>query len=209
MKHRLLLVAIFAATALTPLRSADTSVPRPIQLADILAWKRIQTSVVSPNGQWFGYKLSPNEGNSEVLLRNLKDGKEQRFPIGELPRVDFAPGAIFVPPPRDLAFSEDSKWAAFLAYPIDKEAKGLKKQKKPIQSKLILVELATGKKTEFDKIRRFAFSGERSSAIAMHRYAPTPPGPPAAPQHPVQRRPRTTNRKAPISSSLISPPATR
>ena len=45
---------------------------------------------------------------------------------------------------------------------------------------MIVVELATGKKTEFDKIRRFAFSGERSTMLAMHRYGATPAVPPPA-----------------------------
>ena len=85
---------------------------------------------------------------------------------------------------RDLALSEDGKGTAFLAYPTAKEAKVLKKTKKPIQSRVIVVELATGKKTEFEKVRRFAFSGERSTMLAMHRYAPTPAGPPAAPPAP-------------------------
>jgi len=183
MKQRVLLAVLFAAACFLPLRSAtEGSAPRSIQLPDILAWKRIQSPMVTNDGQWFAYKLVANEGNSEVVLRNLKDGAEQRYPIGELPRVDLPPGALIVPPPRDLALSDDSKWAAFLVYPTAKEAKTLKKQKKPLQSKLLLVELAAGKRTEFDKIRKFAFSGERSSAIALHRYAPTPVPPiPAVP----------------------------
>ncbi|HTB13045.1 MAG TPA: prolyl oligopeptidase family serine peptidase [Bryobacteraceae bacterium] len=182
MKHcRLLALFVFAAAV----SSADTA-QRPIQLNDILAWKRIVSQSVSPDGIWFAYRVSPAEGNSEVVIRNLKDGKEQHFPIGEIPRVD--PPAGGPPAPmaaaRDLALSDDGKWAAFLAYPTAKEAKVLKKAKKPIQSRVIVVELATGKKTEFEKVRRFAFSGERSTMLAMHRYAPTPAGPPAAPPAP-------------------------
>ncbi len=46
----------------------------------------------------------------------------------------------------------------------------MKAQRRTIQPKAVLVELATGKKTEFEKTRRFAFSGERSSGMALHRY---------------------------------------
>lgn len=193
MKHCVCLATILCGI----LQAADGTTPRPIQLPDILAWKRIQSQVVSNDGQWFAYKLSPNEGDSEVVIRNLTEGKEQRYPIGELPRIDFVPGAPFVMPPRDLAFSEDGKWAAFLIYPTVKEAKALKKQKKPVQSKLALVELASGKKTEFDKIRKFAFSGERSSAIALHRYSPNaalpPAPPPAAGTPPADDRPQASD----------------
>ncbi len=176
MKHRILVATIFAAVLCVPGR-ADEGTQRAIQLPDILAWKHIQTPMVSSDGTWFAYKLVPGDGNAEVVIRNLKDGKEQRFPIGELPRPEgFGPPAA--PAPRDLAISEDGKWAAFLIYPTEKEAKALRKQRKPLQSKLMLVELATGTKKEFDKVRRFAFSGELSTAIAIHRYAPTPATPP-------------------------------
>jgi dipeptidyl aminopeptidase/acylaminoacyl peptidase len=193
MKTRVFLATILATAAFGPLRAEDAQ--RPMQLSDILAWKRIQTSVVSNDGGWFAYKLSPNDGNAEVVIRNLKDGKETRFAIGELPRpVGFGPPAG-PPPPPDLAISDDSKWAAFLQYPSAKEAKALRKQHKPVQSKLMLVDLATGNKKEFDKIRRFAFSGDLSTAIAMLRYAPTPAVPPAAaPATPAPGAPPTEDR---------------
>ncbi len=146
-----------------------------------MAWKRIQNAAISNDGQWFAYKVAPNEGNSEVVVRSMKDGKETRYPIGEQPRPDFGFAGPPPPPPRDLQISDDSKWVAFLVYPTMKEGKALKKQRKPAQSKLVLVDLATGNKKEFEKIRRFAFGGERSAAIAMHRYAPTPATPPAPP----------------------------
>jgi dipeptidyl aminopeptidase/acylaminoacyl peptidase len=178
MKHcRLFAIFVFAGI----LAHADTA-QKPIQLNDILGWKRIASPSVSADGNWFAYRLSPAEGNSEVILRNLKDGKEQRFSVGEVPRVD-APaggGRGGAPPVRDLAISEDSKWAAFVAYPSVKEAKTLKKAKKPVESRVIVVELATGKKTEFERVRRFAFSGERGTMIAMHRYPVSSPTPPPA-----------------------------
>ena len=83
MKFRPLL-AVFALTSL--LGFADTA-QKPIQLNDILAWKRIQSQSVSSDGAG-SPTVSPAEGNSEVVIRNLKDGKEQHFPIGEMPRAD-------------------------------------------------------------------------------------------------------------------------
>jgi dipeptidyl aminopeptidase/acylaminoacyl peptidase len=179
MKHRVLF-AVLAAAGLVCAQE-KTAEPKTIQLNDILAWKRIQQPVLSGDGQWFAYKLAPNEGNAEVVIRSTKDGKEQRFAAGESPRIDAPAGGPPPPAPREVQISDDSKWAAFLVFPTAKEAKALVKQKKPVQSKLTLIELATGNKKEFDKIRRFAFGGERASAIAMYRYAPTPAGPPPGP----------------------------
>ncbi|MBZ5605721.1 MAG: S9 family peptidase, partial [Acidobacteriia bacterium] len=175
MTHRVLFAVLLAAGLV---RAEDQ---KAIQLPDIMAWKRIVSPMVSGDGKWFAYKLAPNEGNSEVVIRSLADGKETRYAIGEQPRIDSGFAGPPPPPPRDLQISEDSKWVAFLEYPTAKEAKALKKQRKPVQSKLMLIDLATGDKKEFDKIRRFAFGGERSSVVAMHRYAPAPATPPAPP----------------------------
>jgi hypothetical protein len=78
----------------------------------------------------------------------------------------------------DPAISADSRWAAFHSWPTTEQTKRLKKDHKPIQTKVVLVELATGKKTEEEKARRFAFSGERATHIALLRYgaADGPPG---------------------------------
>lgn len=177
MKMRLPLILVFASALV-----ADA--PRPMQLSDILAWKRISSPALSNNGEWFAYRLAPAEGDAEVIVRNLKTGKDQKFPIGDPGAAAPAPAAggppAGPPPPsaNALAISADSRWLAFQSYPNTKEAKKLKKDHKPIQTKTVLVELATGKKTEFDKTRRFAFLGEKATAIALHRYPADSGGPP-------------------------------
>lgn len=152
--------------------------PRPIELADSLAWKRAASPTVSNDGQWFAHKLTPNEGDSELVLRRISDGKEWRFPIGESQGFGGGPGfgGGFS---ADIAFSDDSKWFAFTISPTFKEGKRLRKERKPLQNKVAIINLATEKKTEFDKIRRFNFSGENAAWIALHRYgADAPAGPP-------------------------------
>jgi dipeptidyl aminopeptidase/acylaminoacyl peptidase len=156
----------------------------PLKLPDLLAWKRIQSPIVSNDGQWFAYKLVPNDGNSEIVVTHLQDGKEQRFAIGQVVRPNpyLAGGADLAAlegRPRDLAFSEDSKWLAFEVHPTEKEGAALKKQHKPLENKVVLLELSTQKKSEFERIKRFAFSGEHASAIALHRYGAAAPEPAA------------------------------
>jgi dipeptidyl aminopeptidase/acylaminoacyl peptidase len=145
--------------------------PRALEMADILAWKRIQSPVVSNDGQWFAYRLSPQEGNGEVVVRRIKDGKELRFPSGEVPAPSGDLSGPPAAPPSGIAFSEDSQWLAFTFYPESKEAKKLKKEKKPLYNKVALLNLATEKRVDFEKIRRFAFSGERAGWVALHKYA--------------------------------------
>jgi len=155
--------ALAAVQDIPAVAPAAPAAPRPITLQDILAWKSVGSAELSPDGAWFMYRLSPLEGESEMVVREVAGTKEYRFPIGEAPR--FGGGAR-------TGFSADSKWAAFLSYPGAKEAKALRKDRKRVQTSAVLVELATGEKTEFDKVRALAFSGDNPRFLAMHRYAP-------------------------------------
>jgi dipeptidyl aminopeptidase/acylaminoacyl peptidase len=138
--------------------------------ADLKAWKSIRSPVLSNDGKWFTYMLSPNEGDANVVIRPVADGgKELRFPVGQLPTQTSGPLG-----PADI--SGDSKWVAFTIYPTEAEAKRLRRDHKPAKNKVALVNLATGEKKEFDKIRRFAFAGEKPAYIALFGYAPDAPG---------------------------------
>ena len=54
-----------------------------------------------------------------------------------------------------------------------REAQRLRRQRRPVQSGVTVVNLATGEKKEYPRIRRFAFSGEASTWIALQRFRPT------------------------------------
>jgi len=164
--------------------SALGQTQRPIELSDIMAWKGINATALSENGEWFGYRIGPAEGESEVVIRQTKGDKEYKFSIGEIP----TPPANFGPiDPSSLpatgpavAFSGDGKYAAFTVYPSRVEAAQLKKQRKPIQNRVGIVNLFTGQKIEVAKVRRFAFSGEAGGWIALHKYGPEAPAGPGA-----------------------------
>ncbi|HEY7544001.1 MAG TPA: S9 family peptidase, partial [Blastocatellia bacterium] len=167
-----MLVALMLVSLIAPLAPAQTSAApslKPIEMADILKWKRINSATVSSDGQWLAYRLSPAEGDSEIVIRRTSGDKEMRFPAGD--------AASF----GTHAFSMDSKWIAFSVAPTFRESKRLRRERKPIQNKVVLVSLETEKKTEFEKIKRFDFSGERAAWLALHRYGPDSPpaGPPA------------------------------
>lgn len=147
---------------------------------DLANWKSIRATSWSLDGRVFAYQLAPNEGDAEVVIKIVADGKETRFPIGELP--GFGGGGPGGPPAGSaLAVSADGKWVAFLKYPLAKDAKRLRKERKPIQASIVIVDLATGKTREFERVRRFAFDGEKPTIVALHRYADNAPAPaPAA-----------------------------
>jgi acetyl esterase/lipase len=157
---------------------------RPVEFTDAAAWKNVRLPILSERGDWFAYRLAPTEGDSTVILRQTSGTKEYKFPIGEVTGGGAAggpPGAAPAGAGAGLAISSDSKFAAFTMYPTHAEAAQLKKQKKPLQSRVGIVNLATGEKIEVTKIRRFVFSGENGAWIALQKYGPDAGGPPAAP----------------------------
>lgn len=149
---------LIAAVAAAFCIAADT-VPRALNIADALTWKSPSTLRLSDDGVWAAYRMTPGEGDSEVMVRNLKDGKETKFAGGQTSGFGM----------DDMAFSHDGKWFAFKQFPAMAEARKAKKERRPAFDKVILVELATGKKTEYEKIRRFSFSGENSGWLALHK----------------------------------------
>ena len=72
-----------------------------------------------------------------------------------------------------------------MTYPSKQAAQRLRRQRRPIQSSVTVVNLATGEKKEYPRIRRYSFSGEHAGWIALHRYGPDAPG-----QGPVAAAPR-------------------
>jgi len=150
---------------------------RPISLDDIMAWRAISATALSEDGAWFAYRLAPPEGDGDVILRQTKGEKQYKFSIGEVP-----PPPSFGPPPVNpvptaaaVAFSSDGKFAAFTIYPSHTEAAQLRRQRRPLQNKAGIVNLATGENVEVARVRRFVFSGENSGWIALHKYGPEPP----------------------------------
>lgn len=167
-----LTAALLAAGAL-PAQSAPSGTPRAMTAADISAWKSLRSAALSNDGSWFAYIVAPNEGDAEVIVRQTTaGGTVHRFPIGEPPAAAGGPGGGGA---AGLQLSADGKWAAMLVYPTAAEQKRLRQQRRPVQSKLRLVELATGQAREFERVRRFAFGGEAPLAIAMHQYGPDAP----------------------------------
>jgi hypothetical protein len=129
-----ILLALFAVAA-----GAQTKAPAP--QSEWGKWESIRSSEVSPNGEWLAYGIDRSNGNHEVRIAALKEGKNQVIAFGEAP-----------------AFSKDSQWlACLIGIHEDQEAK-LRKDKKPIRKKLTLLKLATGETTTFENIESFAFS---------------------------------------------------
>jgi dipeptidyl aminopeptidase/acylaminoacyl peptidase len=162
------LTPIFAPPALT-----QRAAKRPMSLQDIVEWKNIGSATLSGDAQWFAYRLAPQEGDAEVVVRRTQGDQSTRFPAGDQPQAGGGRGGGAS---SSLAFSDDSKFVAFTTYPTKQEQQRLKRQRRPIQASVVVVNLATSEKRTYPKVRRFAFSGESGQWIALQRYQPEPAG---------------------------------
>nr|WP_314863185.1 prolyl oligopeptidase family serine peptidase [uncultured Undibacterium sp.] len=177
---------------------AQPSVPRAVEIADMAAWKGISSAAISANGQWGAWRISESEGDANVVVKSLSGKEEYSFPAGQ--------GA------GSLEFSDDGLWLAFTAHMSKKEQDVAKKAKKPVQTKVTLVDLKTGKATTVDKVRKFAFANQRGGWIAMHKAmpdgaapaapAPVVPGAPPVPSKPKGSDLLLKNLKTGISLNL-------
>ena len=76
---------------------------------------------------------------------------------------------------REPAFSTDSKWAAFSIGYSEDQADRMRKENKPVENKVGLLNLGNGEQTVLESIESFAFS-PTGRWVAMRRYAPPAAG---------------------------------
>jgi dipeptidyl aminopeptidase/acylaminoacyl peptidase len=174
------LAVAFVFAVVAPLHiEAQNAAKRAFGLEDILKFRGLGATQLSPNGQWVAYRLSPLEGDTELVLKATSGTQEMTFPVGQ-------GGGV-------LTFSDDSMWAVLTVAPTRREAQANTRARRPNQNNVVLVNLATGEKTTIPKIRRAVFNGEMANWIALDRYPasgaaaaggpalPAPGGPPVPP----------------------------
>lgn len=115
--------------------SAVATAKKTLTLKDADSWRSIRTAVLSSDGRWFAHRVAPAEGDGEVIVRSISDGKETKYPAGA--------GS------GQLQFSFDSKWLAFSITPYVKPG-GPPGMPKP-KSKLTLINTQSMEKTELER----------------------------------------------------------
>lgn len=158
----------------------STRAPRAITPADIKAWNSIRQTALSNDGAWFAYVVAPNEGNATLVVRRTSQGAtESRINVGD------NGGSIQI--------SGDSRWLGYLVAPdwVDTaaargrgagrggraggggaggQAADSTRAPRATANKFVLMNLASGEKKEFDRIRRFEFNADTAAWVAMVGY---------------------------------------
>lgn len=157
-----LLVVLIAGLAV----SAGAQSRLPPAPADYGQWETLVPQPrggLSPDGKWLVYGINRSNRNNELRVTNIADGTTRTAAFGAQP-----------------AFSADSRWIAYAIGYSEAQEEKLRQQKKPIQRKLGLMNLASGDTTVVDLIESFAFNAA-GSHIALRRYAPERKEPPPTP----------------------------
>ena len=114
-----------------------------LTLDDYPEWKHITSVMISDYGDWITYGYRPNGGDVTLYIKNLKNEKIYEIAVGSDPQI-----------------SKDSRWAAYKINPSKEEAKKLRKEKKPVTSKVELLDLKSGDKTTYANVSSFVFSND-------------------------------------------------
>ncbi len=168
-------------------RAQGTKGTKLITPADMKAWNAIRQTVLSNDGKWFAYTMAPSEGDATVVYRGTAKGAaETRVPVGN------GGGSV--------AISGDSRWLGYIVAPprpattsgrggragaggaggAGRGATAVDSAARPgTTNKFVLVNLATGEKKEFERIRRFSFNTDTATWVVMQGGAGPAAGGPA------------------------------
>ena len=185
-RSSILLVALLALAGSVSAQNAATTSGRPITSTDVKNWNTIRQNVLSNDGKWFAHVVGPAEGDLTVVIRSTAAvASETRVPVG-------ATGG-------SLQISGDSRWLGYLVTPnravaaaagrggrggaaggrggapADGVAQAADTTTRNA-SKLVLMNLASGEKKEFNGIRRFSFNTDVPTWMVMQAGGGAPVG---------------------------------
>ncbi len=145
----------------------QTTAKRALTHQDYDAWRSIQGQALSRDGKFLAYAAMPQDGDGEIIVRNLTTGVEYRHGRGWRPPVpppddpEAGPGAGFAAiagavRPR---ITSDSRFAIFTIEPNKEDVLKARKDKKtPDQmpkNALGIMDLSNGQVTRIERVKNF------------------------------------------------------
>jgi dipeptidyl aminopeptidase/acylaminoacyl peptidase len=172
-----------------PAAAAPAVAKRPLAHRDYDSWRSVATPSLSRNGLYFAYSYMPQDGDGELVVRDLKTGKEQRYGVGALPPPplpdpDANPDAPVPVRNVRISFTADSKYVICTTYPLKADTEKAKKDKKKPEDMpkggLVIVDLATFVSTPIASVKSVQVPSKGGSWIAYSKESKeaTPPARP-------------------------------
>src|ERR1043165_4486516 len=172
-------LALFASFA--SMQSAQTvpaAAKRAITHQDYDSWRSIAASQISGDGRFAAYPYVPQDGDGEIVVRNLATGVDWRAPRGYRPPVPPPddPGANVAEFQAEQArllrpvFTADSRFVVFSTEPTKAEVTKAKKEKKKPEDMpkngLSIMDLSNGTVKHVERVKTFRVPEDGSGFIA-------------------------------------------
>ncbi len=159
-----------------------------ITTADIKAWNSMRQTALSNDGKWFAYVVGPQEADLTLVVRGTaQNAAEQRIPVGNgggsisISGDSKWLGYIVAPPRPPQGARGRGAPAGRGGEPAGRGGAETGRGEGAAQAqdsargrsnfnKFVLMNLATGEKKEFERIRSFRFNAEQASWISMQGY---------------------------------------
>src|SRR5262249_26657676 len=171
------LVAFFIAASLSApaIVAGQRPQKRPLTHNDYDGWRLIQAQTLSSDGKFVAYALAPEDGDGEVVVRNLETGKEWRAPRGAMPTTvpqinPFSETPGPPPQPGRVQFTADSRFVVYQTMPTKSETARARKEKKKAEEMpkngLGILDVASGTVNRVDRVKSFQVPEEGSGYVA-------------------------------------------
>jgi dipeptidyl aminopeptidase/acylaminoacyl peptidase len=146
----------FASTVLAlflvPVGASQSAAQDPLTTEDYGEWERLASPTLSPNGEWFVYRVTRNNEENELRIVSLADDATWVIPFGTAPQ-----------------FSEDGRWLAYRIEPSEAQQAELREADEPIRNALGLFRVATRDTLTVAEVASFAFSAD-GGFLAVEKY---------------------------------------
>jgi dipeptidyl aminopeptidase/acylaminoacyl peptidase len=170
---------------------------RPINHKDYDGWRNLQNQTLSRDGHFLAYAIFPQDGDGEVLVRNLQTGAEWRQPAGDKPEPPRTTGEEETPPPPPritIAFTNDVKFVVFSTFPAKADVEAAKKKKAKAEDMpkngMVVMELSSGAVLRVANVKNFQVPEKSGDVLAyLKEPAKAAPDKTAAPKETAEEKP--------------------
>lgn len=171
------------AAPVTVLGQAGASEKKPLTHEVYDSWKSIQSIRLSNNGKWLLYISAPQEGDNTVFVKATDGSKVYSFDRGS-----------------NVRFTEDSQHVIATIIPKREDTlKATREKVKPEdrpKNDLLILNLATGDRTEMERISSYTLP-DKDSGWFLYRPEPPKPAPAAKPEEKPAAKPEGENQEKP------------
>ena len=187
------LVCTFALLATIAFAQQAPVTKRALTHQDYDSWRSVVAQQVSRDGKFVAYAYVPEDGDGEIVARNVATGVDWRAPRGYRPPVP--PPDESIPNAAELiaeqarllrpVFTADSRFLVFGTEPTKAELTKAKKEKRKPEEMpkngLSIMDLSTGTVTQIERVKTFRVPEDGSGFIAyLLEPAPGTTNPPSS-----------------------------